>query len=208
MKKRHNPYSVDDVMAKYSISKDEAEIKIIELKNKTKGSLERFIKKYGEIDGREKFKSFCCKSAHTKDTFKIKFGDQWEDEWKRYIESKNSGKQRLIEKYGEEMGSELFSAAQEKRKNTLSRENQIKKFGEDGFNEICKKKSNNLETFIYKYGEENGTKIYNDICKRKGEAVTLDGFIEKYGEKIGTEKYNERSIYISPIFPQLKKEYI
>ena len=95
-------------------------------------------------------------------------------------------------KYG--WSKEQFDNYNQKRAVTL--DNFIIRYGEEEgtkkFDEYRNKQRYlgcKLEYFIDKYGEEEGTKKYNEINKRK--RLTLDNFIRKYGEYEGTKKFDE-----------------
>lgn len=207
MRKRHNPYNIQDVMTKYGLTQDQAISKIEDLKNKTKGSLSRFIEKYGEIEGLNKYNEFCKKSANTKEKFQERYGEEWETKWLSYRKSKSSGKESLIKKYGEEIGTKKFEEAQAKRKRGLSRENQIEKHGEEGFKRICESKKVSIDVFILKYGEEEGHKKYAELCRKKAKPSTLIGLIDIYGNEVGRTMYKNRSMLVSPIYNFLRKKY-
>lgn len=55
-KVRKSPYDVQYVANRDSISIAEAEKVVMELKNKTSGSISSFINRYGEEIGRQKYK--------------------------------------------------------------------------------------------------------------------------------------------------------
>lgn len=207
MNKRHNPYNIQDVMIKHNLTEDQAILKINDLKNRTRGSLSRFIEKYGEVEGLNKYLEFCKKSANTREKFKERYGDEWEIRWAAYIKSKGSGRESLVERYGEETGIKKFEEAQVKRRLSLSKENQIKKYGEEGFKKICESKKSSIDTFILKYGEEYGRKKYAEACRRKARAPTLYGFIDLYGDEAGRKMYENRSMLVSPIYNFLRKKY-
>jgi hypothetical protein len=208
MSKRHNPYNIEEVMVKHSLSRECAIEKINELKNKTSGSVANYIRRYGEEEGLRRFKIFSEKSKHTQDTYKIKYGDNWEEAWTEYKKSKSSGRNALIDKYGELEGLKRFEESNEKRRNSQSKEYLISKLGEDGYKQLIEsRQTGSLKSFISKYGVEVGTKRYKETNLKKSESVTLAGFIKRWGEVEGQIKYNDRCIKISPIYQQLKKKY-
>ena len=102
-----------------------------------------------------------------------------------------------INKFGIKKGTKLFN---KKLKNKFSLEyyiytydNPIEKYNNDKqfFN-----RPQTLEYNILKYGEEEGTKKYNEklinrINANKKRGASLKNYIEKYGEEEGTKKYNE-----------------
>ena len=67
------------------------------------------------------------------------------------------------------------------------RENRLKeKYGKDN-----SWRTPSLENFIKKYGEDEGTKRYNEYCKKLKGKGSLQYYLEKYGENEGTKRYNE-----------------
>lgn len=52
-------------------------------------------------------------------------------------------------------------------------------------------KAQTLENFIRCYGEEEGTKRYNNYKIKLKRRFTLEGWIERHGEEEGTKRYNE-----------------
>ena len=195
-------------MLKHSLSRENAMLKVQELKNKTSGTLENFIRRHGEVKGTELFESFCKKSSHTEKSFKEKYGENWEFHWESYLKSKSSGLNVLIAKYGENDGKKRFHDANEKRKNQLKKESLIEKFGIDGYDEISnKRKTGSLDFFIKKYGEDIGRIKYKECCEKKSKSSCLSYYIEKYGLEEGKQQYIKNVTKKSPIFAQLKKIY-
>lgn len=55
-------------------------------------------------------------------------------------------------------------------------------------------KNNNrrdLDYFINKYGINDGTKKYYNMCEKRKYSSSLEGYIDKYGKEKGKEKYKE-----------------
>lgn len=73
----------------------------------------------------------------------------------------------------------------DKGKNTLN-----EKYTKEELINIQEKKKRNLKNIIAQYGEEEGTKRYKDMCKKRTGANTLDAYIRRYGEEEGTKRYN------------------
>lgn len=195
-------------MLKYSLSEDDAIKRIEELKSKTSGTLENFIRRHGSEEGPKKFKIFSEKSSHTKEKYKIRYGEDWEVKWDEYRNSKAWGKKELIAKYGEEEGLKKFEERSKKRKASATKEALILKFGQDGYDKIIEsKKSGTLKNLILKYGEEIGNLKYKELNFAKSQSSTKSGYIKRFGEGEGIKRYNKRRISISPIFQQLKKKY-
>ena len=210
MKKRHNPYNVDDVMKKFALSRENAESYIKDLKFRTSGSLASYIKRYGEVEGRERYDEFCRKSAHTEDTFKLKYGDDWSERWKDYIASKDSRSDDYFKKMcgenWEEVRNKFISDWSYKLSFDGFKERYGDVEGERRYNEINLKKSNTLDSFKKKYGDVDGETKYLEYRLSK-DSSSLNFFVNKYGELIGTEKYNEKCKKSSPIYNALIKIY-
>jgi very-short-patch-repair endonuclease len=51
-----------------------------------------------------------------------------------------------------------------------------------------------INRIIKKYGEIEGIKRYEQMCKNLGYSQTLNGFIERYGYELGNKKYEETII--------------
>lgn len=104
-----------------------------------------FIRKYGEVDGKKRWKSYCDKQALT-NTFEYK-----------------------QEKYG--WSREQFDEYNSSRAVTI--ENLVKKHGEvEGikkWKKYCDRQAytNTLDYFIEKYGEVEGRSKYNYVCEKK-----------------------------------------
>jgi len=52
-------------------------------------------------------------------------------------------------------------------------------------------KTYDLKKLITKYGNLEGSKRYEEMCKKLSNSHSLKGYIERYGEIIGREKYEE-----------------
>ncbi len=170
------------------------------------GSLDNFIKRYGEELGKIKYDDF-CKKCIVKDEIKINKDSKYNNRKHNtricyYIEkgfSKEESEKILAERqststlekfiniYGEEKGKEKYIETNKKKSNSL--ENFIDKYGEIiGDEKYLKwleiqKQSKNREVLIKKYGIVK----YNEICK--SHAITLEKLIKKYGDKNGLDKY-------------------
>lgn len=135
--------------------------------------LQKYIIRFGEEVGREKWKVYCEKMSY-KNTFEYK-----------------------NKKYG--MTQEEFKSFNNSRAITLV--NLVKKYGEiEGtlkYNSYCDKQaySNTLEYFIEKHGKEEGTFKYNRYCRDK--AHTYENYIKWYGEE-GEAKFKEHIQFKSP----------
>lgn len=161
MKKRNSPYDFKYVMIRDNCSEEQAKQTVQQHKNKTSGSKEAFIKRYGMDEGLIRFNAFSEKSAHTKESFRKKYGDNWENEWDRYLKSKDS----------------------------MSEEFHKKKYGDNWEFEFNKRKNavlNTLERMIERHGDGGSVK-YKEMNKKRSKSCSTDGLIEKYGEQMAQE---------------------
>ena len=129
-------------------------------------SLKKYISKFGNEIGEQKYKEYCKKLSdkNSFEFFKTKKGWSFE-QFEKYNKSRGITLDNLILKYGEEQGTEKF-------------------------NEYCLKQKhsgNTLEYFVQMYGEEKGKAKYKEVCAKKG--ITRDNMIRVHGEKAGIEKH-------------------
>ena len=193
-KQESNPYRKEKYI-KQGLSEEEAEKKVLELKNKTKGSLERFITKYGEEEGRKKYQEFCKKSSNTKEKFQQKYGEDWLVYWEKYLKTKDSRSDDFFKKKYKDNWKEKRDEFIKKWAYQLSEEGMKERFGEEGskiYKAINQKKSTSLENLIKKYGEEEGLKKYAEVNKKRSYANTIDYYIEKYGSDKGLDLFIQR----------------
>jgi hypothetical protein len=79
--------------------------------------------------------------------------------------------------------------------NSTSKSQHILRYGEDEgtkrFNDFCSHASliHSKDHYIEKHGELEGAKIFDDIQKKK--LVNIGGFIERDGKELGTKKYKD-----------------
>ena len=145
----------------------------IERKKFDAASIDSFIRRYGEYEGKKKY-----------------------DEYVKLQAKVGCSLEYFIEKYGEEVGKLKYEEVCLKK--GVSKKNCIQKYGKDVgnkfFKQYCDKQAragNTLDYFIEKYGEEEGREKYNLVCHQK--SMTLANFIRKYGQQEGTQKYKEYS---------------
>ena len=124
-------------------------------------------------------------------------------------------KEKFISKYGEEEGSKKWEEYIKKQALTNKYEYKKEKYGwtEDDFKEYNKSRAVTLKNLISKYGEEEGSKKWEEYIKKQSltksfdymvkkygyekarninisKGLSLDTFIRKYGEIEGTIKYH------------------
>jgi very-short-patch-repair endonuclease len=140
--------------------------------------------------------------------FKEKYKENWQNSYNNYIDKikKSNSIERYISEYGYEEGVKIYKDIS-KKKNSMSfnfflrKNNNNYKKTKFEYYERLKSVSNNLESFIKRYGEEDGFKKYNIFISKKSESMlnyfkklTTEEKREKHGitpDKIGQKKYNE-----------------
>lgn len=209
-RKINNNYSVEKYV-RLGMTIEEAELKIAELKLKTSGSLNSFISRYGEIDGKLKYEEFCRKSAHTEETFKRKYGEDWQEKWLEYKKQKES---RSDEYFKKKRGEDWEA---EKKKfidnwaHQMTEEGMILRYGEkegkQKYHSMTKRKQNTVENSILLYGEDEGIRRFLESNEKRGYANTLQYFVEKYGLDLGTQKYYEKQKKLSTQLESMIERY-
>ena len=124
--------------------------------------------------------------------------------------------ENLVSKYGEDEGTRRFDEYCKKQAYTNSFEYKNKKHGwtKTKFDEFNKSRAVTLENLVSKYGEDEGTRRFDEYCKKQAytnteeylgkskyleinskKALTLENFIRKYGDdgKIKYEEYVRKS---------------
>lgn len=159
MKKKRNPYNIEDVIERDTCTREEAIKTINELKNKTSGSLKSFQNRYGEVEGKIRYTEFCKKSANTREKYQEKYSDKWEEKWNDYLKTKDSMSLGFhINKYGTELGV-------------------IK------YKERISEVEQSLNKMIERFGIEEGTEKYNKMIEKRSYSCSNKGLIEKFGEE-------------------------
>jgi len=139
-----------------------------------------YIKKHGLIYGTKKWELVLEKKLQTqKDNFKNK---KW-----------NNGRtlDEYQKRYGVEKGYTKWSERNRVQSYSVSKQRYIDEFGETVGSEMCKriKDNSSLDSFISRYGKEDGLKRYEANCKAC--AITLPKMIKLYGETDGVVRYKE-----------------
>lgn len=85
---------------------------------------------------------------------------------------------------------------QKQARNGCKLEYFVEKYGEEEgtrkYKEVCRAKAITKQNSIEKYGREFGIKLFKEYCKKQAVAgCTIDYFIDKYGEEAGKKKYDE-----------------
>jgi hypothetical protein len=133
-------------------------------------SLESFIRRHGEVDGKAKYDVYKARQAYTcSKEYMMNEKGMSEKEWNDYNSSRACTKKNFIERYGEELGNKKWD-------------------------EYCKTESYvgcKLEYFVEKYGVEEGTNRYLGVNKKKYQC--LENYIRKYGDVEGKKRWAEYS---------------
>lgn len=127
-------------------------------------TLKNYIKKYGEIEGHKKWDEYRAIQKYT-NTFEYKHNKYgWtQEQYNEYNQKRAVTKQNMIKRWGEKEGIKKWNSYCEKQKTTKSKEYLIKKYGIDRFNKINESKSQTLDNFIKRYGEQEGLIKYNHM---------------------------------------------
>lgn len=131
-------------------------------------SLESFIRRHGEVEGRKKFEAYSNRQAYTcsKEYMTIEKG-MTEKQWKDFNTNRACTKKNFIKRYGQQLGEKKWL-------------------------EYCQREAyagNSLEYFIEKLGQEAGTKKYIQVNMEK--QLTLQNFVRKYGPIDGPKKFDK-----------------
>ena len=99
--------------------------------------------------------------------------------------------ENLIKKYGNIEGQNRWANYKSKQATSNTFEYKKEKYGwtEEQFKEYNRSRAVTLEKMIEKYGEENGTIMWETYCERQAFTNTKKYFQEKYGEVTGSLKY-------------------
>lgn len=169
-------------------------------------SLEKYIIKYGELEGTEKFNKIKSNRKYGMSLEKsilkhgVEKGGEIYEKWKNNVKLTL---EKFIKKHGEKLGKEKWEEFKNKAiKNLRVEKNNdtyntkfeywIKKY--DGNIELAKEEykkrqtTSTLEKLIEKYGDECGKSKYQEINLKKKN--NLENYIIRYGFEDGTMKYN------------------
>lgn len=133
-----------------------------------------------------------CVSPNT--TFKYLFDIPEEELDKARAKLATASKKYWVDKLGEEAGEKRYNQIAERQAYTASTEYFVKEKGmtESEAKEFHQNRASTLKNFISRYGEEEGTKRWNEYCKQEAYAGNkIEYFINKYGEEAGRKKYAE-----------------
>lgn len=199
--RRGNPYDVESVMIRLSVSRDRAE-EIVKCRlDACRQDLPAFIARYGEEVGREKYNSFLEKSKTSEDNYKKRYGDAWKEKWD-YFKSTRSTRSldSFIEKFGEDQGRTAFDACNADYLKKMSLEHLISTLGEEaGRAEFArrnaKKDSSSRNSISNRLAKKLGRQPSDDeveaayLENRKRKSSIYQILIKKYSGEEAEERY-------------------
>lgn len=143
---------------------------------------ECMIRKYGEKEGRNRWKKYCAQQSLT-NTFEYKhkkYG-MTRREFKEYNKSRAVTLENLIDRYGKEEAERRWQQYLDRQKLTKSWDYMVETYGEEQAREINRKKVVCEAIFISKYGEEEGRKKWEKYVNR------LNGGVSKVSQEVFNE---------------------
>lgn len=129
--------------------------------------------------------------------------EQAEQNSKQYSKCYSRSPEKIAQKYNcsLEQAEQIFrdrnNRAQQSRDNLPDEEKQ----------RINKLKKQSKQAFIERYGEEEGTKRYEERVAKFKRSTSLTGLVERYGEEEGTRLFNERNLSRSSSLNSLIEKY-
>lgn len=130
-------------------------------------TIDRYILYYGEQIGNERWESYKCRQAYTNSR---EYKNMSIDEFSEYNRSRANTLDNTINRHGECKGVKVWSAYVERQRYTTSLEYFIEKYGAEGhtrykYTNFLKKHS--LDTYIYKFGADDGLRRYVKLSKNR-----------------------------------------
>lgn len=143
---------------------------VIDEKNKISApTLNNFIKKYDEAEGKQKFDEYREKQSYS-NTFEYKHKKYgWtKEQFDEFNKSRAVTYENLIKKHGKKTGEKIWNHYLKQQSYTGTTEYLVETYGEKHAQIVNLCKGHSLNGFIQKYGEEKGkTVYYNYIQKLK-----------------------------------------
>lgn len=105
-------------------------------------------------------------------------------------------KEKAINKYGLEKGTEKWEKYIKKQAETNTYEYKKEKYGwtKKEFDEYNKSRAVTLDNLIKRYGREKGIKFWKDYIDRQSKTKSIKWMIEKYGEEKAREINSQKSL--------------
>ena len=126
--------------------------------------------------------------------FKLLFDITDEELGKERIKFATATLESKIMRFGKDEGTRKWKEYCARQSYTCSKEYMMKEKGmtEEEWNQFNANRASTKENFIKRYGENEGTRRWNNYCAYESYAgSSLMWFINKYGEEEGKQKYNE-----------------
>lgn len=190
-------------------SKADAIIEVEKLKNKTSGSLDRFVEKYGIELGTKKYKSFGEKCGFRNtvegkiDLYGLELGQQ------KYTEE-NEKRSFSGSKEGHELKGtlDIYNKANENRSKKNTFEYMVRNVGLEEAMRVCESKGWKHEQYVSKYGEEKAKDIlYNKtIWFIRENAIKEHGIVAADAFLIKKLKGNRARFLKNSFGPRVSKE--
>lgn len=196
------------------------------LREKVRVNKDKFIEKYGEQIGLEKWKERNSKViSYGLNAAVSRYGEEegrkrWEATLKLKVNTMAINKKirpyrngrtlsEYQDRYGVELGYDKWLSRNNKQSYRFSLQYYFDNYGEINglteWNNYClKMEKTTLKSFILRYGVEEGTIRYNSFVSKIKYAQSVDFFIGKYGKDVGLIKYKE---YLTSKISYFKDKY-
>lgn len=117
---------------------------------------------------------------------------------------------RLVEKYGEQVGTSRWNIYKEKQAKSNSFEYKQKKHGwtKEQYDHYNSSRAQTLSKMIERYGEYEGNLRWISYCERQAFTNCRTYYIEKYGQELGLQKFlhlnKQKSSAVNPELLSIK----
>lgn len=171
-------------------------------------SLESFIRRHGEEQGRIKYEVYRNRQAYTcSKEYMMNEKGMTEQEWNEYNANRACTKSNFIKRYGNELGLKKWNDYCELESYAGCKlEYFIEKFGEHGrdiYLEVNRKKVQTLENYIRIYGVIEGKTKFEEYCNKQYSNVSktmFDIIQTRLGDFAIGSKYGDNEIPINLYF--------
>ncbi len=161
--KTHNT-TMSEYILKYKCTTEDITSSIT--RSKVGITLDKCIKRYGEIIGKRKWGDYIEKQKYSNSfEYKQKKNGWSKEVFDEYNKSRSSTKYNFIKRYGEVIGCRKW----------------------DEYRKLQQYAGSSKEYFIDKYGPIIGPKKWYELCNKKKHNLT--NYIQRYGEKDGNTKW-------------------
>lgn len=114
----------------------------------------------------------------------------------------------FVSKYGEQDGKKLYKKYCERQAETNTFEYKKKKYGwtEEDFKKYNKSRAVTLNNMISKYGEQEGTKKFNEYVEKQKLTKSWDYMVEVFGEEKARQINQSKSLCLSTFIRKYGEE--